>query len=369
MNKKIDVDSIRPNDVSAYLRAQGWIFAPGISSKTEILHHPLDNTSRYELLLPRDRVLRDFAERMRELLVAVSEFEERSVQELVKDINLFAQEDIIRIHGYHPSLEQGNIPVANGMNFYQQTYRMLLAAACSAVTVQSSYPDKPERAQRYLENEVFLTVAQVGYTVVLNSPLASLNEPRNANLGIPFPRMVLLKLSEGLKAVKEISETLLRDDDDSVELFIDNLDRGISSNLCKALAGINSSLDEQSFEVSFSLAHAYPEPRLATQSVEFTPSIMPILRKAGDVLTKMPLSKGEIIAGKVISLIREFAGSGVISVRKDSRQVISMLLNPQQYPLAIQAHASQAVISCRGDLIQTSSGYFLQNVHDFTIEP
>src|ERR1700722_17166405 len=79
------VRAIRSVDAALYLRAAGWIQQDTKPSRASLWLHTA-NGEEYEILLPMDQELRDYALRMGELLQTLALFERRSQLQVYSDL-------------------------------------------------------------------------------------------------------------------------------------------------------------------------------------------------------------------------------------------------------------------------------------------
>lgn len=106
--------ALRPSAISAYLRTRGWTLVESTDQGTTWMSPDAD----VDVLLPRDRALRDFAQRGSELLVALGRVEERSELDVYRDLTM-ATADAIRIQVTGKGSEEGTIALDDGVSVIQ----------------------------------------------------------------------------------------------------------------------------------------------------------------------------------------------------------------------------------------------------------
>ena len=121
--------ALRPTDVRQYLTSRGWVSEPfGAAGKGLRFTHV--DYPKIDLLLPLKRDLRDYAERMSDLAVALSPIENRPMGEVLNDLTGPAA-DILRFRLWADVATLGSLPLEEGIQFLRGGHDLLLAAAAS----------------------------------------------------------------------------------------------------------------------------------------------------------------------------------------------------------------------------------------------
>jgi hypothetical protein len=367
--------AIRPLDIAAYLRFHGWRPADGESSGRAV-RWLLQAEEEYELLLPLDRAFRDFPLRLSEALKVLSAAEERSELEVLHDLTVAAV-DVVRIRAQSHGVEDGSLPIEDGVALVEQSRNMMLAAACSAVEPRPQYPTrKPTRAVEYLRNLRLGQTERGSYVVTLISPvppqLTADEEGRLfADIEEPFERRVVRTLASGLQSTKRAAASVATRAD-GIEVFWRGVEQGISANLCEALAELSGEA-QRGVTISFAWSLTRPAPE-ALFAITFDDDAVPIISEAARVLREASPQPDVTLTGSVYRLERagEEAGPGRISVLgvvDGEVRRATLDLGPDDYDIAITAHRDGRIVSVRGDLVREGRGFALATPRDFRLLP
>ena len=161
--------TIRPLEVVSYLRAHRWHQAEKLERGAFWVKE--ESGTSFEILLPFDATLRDFPNRIAEVLSTLEQAEKRSQLEIVEDL-VTTSADVVRPrlpganHVGEISLEQGRI-------VYDEARNLMLAAACAAVEKRSLYAKrKPEQAMSFLDHAKFGMPQRGSYILTIISPVS-----------------------------------------------------------------------------------------------------------------------------------------------------------------------------------------------------
>jgi hypothetical protein len=139
--------SVRPDDVREYLTNHGWTTADYPNGRAALFNRQIDGTE-FEVLLPLTPDLRDFPERISEVLRTLEMVEHRDQLQILNDLTS-ARADVVRIR--RPGADDGTILLEDGVSLINSAFDMVLAAACTTVTPRLYYPGKkPTAATDYL---------------------------------------------------------------------------------------------------------------------------------------------------------------------------------------------------------------------------
>src|SRR5262249_33707837 len=128
----------------------------------------IDGTE-FEVLLPLTPDLRDFPERMSEVLRTLELVENRDQLQILNDLTS-ARADVVRIR--RPGPDDGTILLEDGVSLINSAFDMVLAAACTTVTPKLYYPGKkPTAATDYLRKTRLGQSERGSYVLTVISPV------------------------------------------------------------------------------------------------------------------------------------------------------------------------------------------------------
>jgi hypothetical protein len=375
-------------EIAAYLRAHGWLPAPGGDPAVWFVTKDGDE---FEALLP-DPAFRDYAARVGDVLGVLSIVEGRSELDVWRDMSMVTSDaQYIRAMPHTPI---GTIPIEDGVAAFENARDLLAAAAAS---VAADRPRAVQPTRRSADVTRFMRDVKIGPTFEGSFVLSILipvppqlagesgrpfedaemfedsegtsGEPARSE---PFGRKVSLRLYEAASAAREAAAQALTGPN-GLDAFTGGLDRGISANLCEALAGIGGEPNNP-FELSFSWASSRPVST-PTPPVRFRHDMISVLAEAARELREQRGEEGVHVTGHVVRLHREGeGGAGEVSVAgtadtddSDRLRRIWMQLAPADYDKALRAHHALVPVSVRGDLVRSGNRHRLRNVRDFEV--
>jgi len=160
-----------------------------------------------------------------------------------------------------------------------------------------------------------------------------------------------------------------------VDSFVHAVPRGVSANLCDALAGMGSFTEgDRSLDVQFSWSRNRP---LASEAevpskILFNPDVFPVLRQAAVYLKESSSREEFEIRGSVVKLERpEGADVGKATIHgliDDHPRKVVVELADADYHEAVAAHDQDRFVRCSGVLVREGRGFRLREPYDFTIE-
>jgi len=366
------LQSLRPLDILGYLRAKKWHRAEhreGISSVwlTE---------AGDEVLLPLRTDFRDYALRMAELLRTLSDVEDRSQLQVFTDL-LLSGADVLRIHLIDDDLADGTIPVEDYAQTGQGTRDIISAAACAALEPKAVWPNrKPKEVTDYMQRLRIGQSERGSYVITVISRVPPELEHEHTQPCLPglqtteepapppFERRVLTTLVDALQATRQAAEGAAASG--HVEAFEEATERGVSANLCEALAGLAGAGDhDRDLDFGFSWSPTRPVPTNQICHVTIQQDHVTYARQAGEALrSSTPVDDFEL-AGPIIKLERgppPESGSGKVTVYADvegKNRRVTLDLPEDVYRLAVDAHREGHFLHCSGRLAREKKGYAL----------
>jgi hypothetical protein len=360
--------SVRPDDLQQYLTSHGWIAGQHPNHLAAIYNRQIDGTE-FELLVPLSRDLRDFSERMSEVLRTLETVEKRDQLQILSDLTS-ARADVVRIR--RPGADDGTILLEDGVSLVNSASDMILAAACTTITPRLYYPGKkPTAATDYLHKTRLGQSERGSYVLTVISPVP----PRTADelfpgMHDPFERQVTRMLSTALDATVEASEAALRSGNH--DPFRDSMNQGISANLIDAVLGLMGP-QHQPVGVNFSWSPEHPIAFQPGPTVSIETDFVPVLEEASRFLKRSAQLPAVELVGVVIGLRRpegEETGRATLIAFIDGKpKTVTLELGPQDYDLAIQAHQAHSTVICHGELVRMGRATVLTNMTNFRLAP
>lgn len=364
-------------DVVRYLRAQGWREADQLGERASIWVHGSENGEGYEVMVPLEQTLRDYALRMAELFSTLEQVEKRSQLEVLRDVRTTSS-DVIRVRLHADQQGHHSLPIDDAVLATMKARELMLAAACAAVEPRAYYhARKFDQATEYVR-QLHLGQTEPGsyiYTIFSRVPPSlesqlSFDE-EDHDLGAPFERQVSYTLGKALVAAHHAARRAAAQGD--MEPFERAISQGVSANLCDALLGLGGGDATEPFEVSLAYAPSRRAPSTMPRRVHFSPDLLPIFEEVSRVFKEKSPRDGFELEG-VITRIQQDEREAVHdrSIRiaghvEGKLCKVDVTLPDDIFPLVLQSFENRRTVRVRGELTQAGSRYTLRNPRGFEV--
>jgi hypothetical protein len=365
--------ALRPLEVAAYLRSRGWISRDAAAGRATVWTQTVAE-EEYEVLLPLDSSIRDFALRMGDVLRVLAAMERRSQEEIYADL-LTTTADVLRIRIDAADMQDGTLPIETHARIAQKTRDLLLASACAATEARPVWHTrKPGLAVEEVRKVRVGQTERGSYvvTVIIRvSPELHMAEGRLFETEIPFERRMTQTLASALFSLERAADAAALSGEFAA--FDEAVSRGVSANLCDAVAGLWGEDDRfRNLEFTFSWSPARPPEADMVRRVRFTADRIPIIREAGRLLReRAPVPDFELV-GAVVKLERaEGSPTGKVTVARygdEGPRRVTLQLGDPMYHTAILAHDEGRTLRASGTLTREGRNHVLQQARDVTTE-
>jgi len=340
---------------------------------------PGQNDSSAFLFVPLSPGPADYEDRLRELVLGIAAVEERNIDAVVTNLR-YATADLIRIGLVSPRVGPGELPIEDGRNLFDGARDLMLWAACAAVQPRASFgPRVPAAARDYLEGVRLGQTEKGSYVVTVISDVAppeqqALVPDDDIQFDTPFERRVTSRLMESLSATQSAARLVVDEQADIAETFEAVVERGVSANLCAAIAKMAE--EQAGSQVEVRMSWASSRPPVATElppAVTFPPSSLPVLSDAHSALRQLGPFEDVVVEGYVIRLNRgkDEAAIGSIVIDGDARgerRNIHVELPDAQYHLAVEAHDDRYPVRVIGTLAKRGRYWVLSDPGQLRLE-
>lgn len=350
-------------DLEAYLRSMGWAPSDTVYGGKAQWWRRTDERSgtEYEVLLPLS-VLGDYADRVRDLLDRVARAEGREPGDVYEDIKGATVDELkIRIE----SGDQGyDLPLLAGSRAFQGTRDLLVAAAGFVSEPRRFYPANEAQALKGMLKKIRLGQTQPGsfiITVLSERPMW-----RQATL-FPAPteeHRIFSALATSLAAVHEAGLTA------SVAAFEGAVNRGVSANLCSALAKFGKVETLRKLAFGFRWSRLYGNENPAPTHVEFSPQLIDRIREGGEALAEVTTRQGVTLVGLVDVMEHQEDQAGyvtVVTAVEGRQRPVRIYLGREDHLKAIEAYRTQQLIQVTGDLERKGDRFVLTTARNFVL--
>ena len=368
--------ALKPLEVVSYLRSNGWRKdGEQQGNRSRWLRADRDG-EEFEITVPLNHQFRDFAARMGDVLQVLAACEGRSQLQILRDLQVMGA-DVIRLRLVDAELAHATVPLDEGAIFIERARDLMLAVACAAVNPRAYYPSrKPAQAIDYIRKARLGQTEPGSFVVTILSPVPpSLADPNGQLIALeePYERQVTQTLAVALNAVRQAAEDAATSG--QVDSFVQAVSRGVSANLCDALAGMGSfSEGNRVVEVQFSWSRNRPLVRGAEvpNRILFDSDAFPLIRQAAVYLKESTPREEFEIRGLVVKLDRpEATALGKVTIHglidDQPRKVVVELRDPD-YHKAVTAHDQGRLVRCSGVLVREGRAFWLYDPYGFAVE-
>lgn len=357
MTDKQSFEIINPADVAAYLQSTGWqkyADKPGYGSNWQKDFQG----ETAELLLPVDRSIGDYLQRMVDAVRLIATVEQRSVSEALLDLQLTST-DVLRVRFSYADAANGTIPLAQAERLIESTKELFLAAG-SAVHSRRAYfaTNRPEEVRQFVQSLRLGQSEHGSYVLTVLSRVSPELKSDNlfGELELPFERKALVGLNQALIALHEAVDRASTNF--TAKVFQDEIQQGVSANLCNALVGMHSENAQPNDQLRFGFTWARTRPidTPIPRDVTFRAETFSIIKEAARVLKATDPMDDQEIQGYVVKLQQREPGgiATVTTVIEGQPRKVTIELPEDDHKRAIEAYDNRQEISCRGRL--TKSG-------------
>lgn len=370
------ITRLNPSDLATYLTSMGWTrtrFQVDHSSEWEKLFQG----ETVPLMLPLNRKYKDFLLRTEEALELIATVEQRSVDELLADLQTVGA-DVIRIRLRHTWATDGSIPLNQGELLIENTRELFLSGACSAIQTKPFFASRrPEEANRFVRNLRLGQTERGSYvvTVLSNVGMSLQNSLFNEETDPPFERKAVVHLCQSLAALRRAADLALISP--TAKTFEDVVSEGVNGNLCSAIVKMSGEnpLPSDELRVFFSFARSRPLLKPVPNEIVFEGQHIPVIREAAQFFRAVAPPEESEIRGAVIQLRRgtetgPLSGPILVMAFVDEKpRRVQIHLDEAGHQLAIRAYENGDEIACTGDLVKNGNSWALQNPKGFRIVP
>ncbi|WBU49958.1 hypothetical protein PF050_03210 [Kosakonia pseudosacchari] len=359
---------ITTDDFSKYLILKGWVLFTKLPQIANVWRYGKNND--YEILQPINANLKDFSNRVNDIVNALSESENKSKAEIIKELTNISN-DIISLRVIHDDVANGEIPFADGVQLFSKAKELMLSAARSVVNPQRGrYSGKnPEVVERFFSS-LKLGQTEVGSFVLnLVAPIYWEEESQEDYCKVPFSRTVTERLMYSVEKLNDAVDKYKERGD--LKIFEAIIKDGVNATLCSAIIGLSGLNKSRVVEVRVLKSLIAEDTIGENKKVTITPEKIKYIEEAERFYSNDYTIKNYNLVGPVIRLNRDINSlGGVVTIVESSEnnRKVTVELDEEHYNEAIKAHENKYENArLVGVLIVTPKKTRLVEVSDFHI--
>jgi hypothetical protein len=362
---------IRVADLRAYLVSKGWNAKPFKRSQVIYFEGPPDDDGRpLVLLVPASEQFRDYTLRIDEILNTLSILEKRPVAEIVRSL-VTPTSDILHVRLDSPDTRTGTVALGFVERFFSNLKDLLVFAACGQFEPKAFYSRALKQAVQFADKCRYRPALAGSFQVDVEAPLPPPANEAQIRLGdYPIERFVLTSLIQGLGELQQAIDT------GQTANLLAKSPRRINANLCDAILGMKPDSPDVNWEVSISWSSAWPMQDVSLpQSVRFEDRSFEQINAIGRALRTGNKPRLGLLRGRVVRLSGRDplnGESGPLTVllavdTHDAPATVVIVLGPEQYRQAGEAHLRGQRIAVEGILDRVGRKWHLLDVSQFQV--
>jgi len=358
--------SIPRTALSMYLDAHGWAEVAEWPERARVYSNT-DAAGSQRIWVPLRETFADYADNMERSIRILAQAEGRSALQVFNDLYA-ANSDTIQIAALNPA---AHLPLSlhGAGRLVNSTYALLAAAARAAEKPRAAYRGAMSAvAAQFLDAIEPAPLEFDQYALTLHSPVtAPFGQHALADdfAETPFARRTTVELANGLAAAADAIAAAKTSKD--LSMFEQAVERGVSANLCGALADLVTDAVDAGDGLNVDVRWAAVRPRNGSQrdTTPFSIHDAEILKAARDYLRTRASYPDEHLKAHVFRLERapgDFDGRATLLAVIDERpRRIEVQFVQSDYQAAIKAHDRQSQIELDGDIKPAGRVYELRN--------
>lgn len=271
---------IPPINLEGYLLSKGWVAEGDLLGQATIWHRSDKEHFNFEVILPKSMEIKGYCQRIIDAINELAIFEDRDPHNILKEIESFFS-DSVKIRVVHSDVEEGTIPIDDGVLLIEKSRDLLTATTLSTFNKRSYFT-----GQRNLEAQNFIKQLRLGQTEVgsfIVNLIAPISDTINSQVEqdkMSITRAITNNLSRSLVAIGRGIESYKRTE--SIFEFESVVNHGVSANLCDALIGLTGITKSRSFTINICRAGVELDTQVLPTEFEFSPEQVPLLNSCSE---------------------------------------------------------------------------------------
>lgn len=348
-------------EFAKYLHDLGWKSIKTTKNTFHVFQHERDNDF-FQADIPTTRALSDYDRTIYRAIEEVARFSQKSTEQVLLEL-INPLSDIIRIRLKNEDLESGSIYMEDAITLYENTRKLLTAAAMDVLNPAILHRGRPDSTiQKFISTCRFGQTEIGSYIVSVVCPISKIEDNDIIQLSLfqdeqeaahSLTRNTINKMLSSAQAIKEgidggnYSDSLLQENKISVN-FLDALN----------MMGINK--DKMQVDVSIQWAPTIRENRSNISTItlthDYSAPIETIVRKV-----KKPINEEKSYVGRISHLNSttdvKNRTTGIITLvfvnEANKASSASVELPLTEYNQAIDAHRNGKYVRIKGTLSGT----------------
>lgn len=354
---------ISPGLVIRYLRTRGW----DLTRLQNGMNMLSKDGGDFEIFLSQGHESRNHKEEVYFALRTISDYYGKDISEVCRSVSSHLSD---RISSRIPDeyVRNDSIEFRVAATYISGMKTLLSSSATTEITDNRSFRRTLKEAVQYSESCRFAHTFRGSFGFVIESPVGINDTPPldGFDEDVPLERRVVDRLVHGFSSIEEAS--LFEDPS-----LISGVTSGLSANMCDALADLLEEMDISNikFEVDFSSEWRRKETVKQGKVFQFAQNDVELIREGAKALKIDDVPRKETIFGKVRRAGTDGNPSDLLDdgarreievnwISDDDKLIhIKILVSPEDYLKALDAHKNSKVITVTGLLAATGKTRWL----------
>lgn len=350
-------------DIVKYLRDLNWNELRTKRNYIKVFQLKNAEGTYYQATIPTSRELSDYNEAMYAAVENIAKSTNKSNEQVILEL-LNPLSDIIRVRVFSPEINSGSIFVEDAIRLYENSRKLLMAAAMDIKTPRRVHLGRPDSAiQEFVSNCRFGQTEIGSYVVSVVCPFADIDSGRYRQLSLfsdvqeaqnSITRNVTNKLMKSIKLIKDsIDEGNL---DSTIDESLSS-ENAISATFLEALNAIGIYRENTQVDISVKWAPTIKNYEQDSETVTLTHDyyepIDALVKKMKNLEDKNIVFIGKISSlHSAIDIDKRVNGTiTLVTVDEFGRLLKAKLSLPREfYDLAISAHKAGKFVKVTGTL-------------------
>jgi hypothetical protein len=349
-----------------YLAARRWQSVPSRLGHAAIYRSP--GAGEFEVQIPLDPDLVDYADAIELAARRISSFEARPAEQVLRDL-VQPRRDTVRYALSGAATETGTIDLVAGRALVEGALKSLLASACSVQRPRRFHP-----RMTLTDAESYVRACRLGQTE-MGSFVLTVDAPLDIHARLdaaeaPFGRRATTLLLESTaylaRSIRQGEATRVLDERPDAPL--------VSANLCEALVEMMPPDESADLRLSGTWSALIPAPTSVPAVAHFDRTMFESVERLAQQLRPSQSAGGAHFVGKVVELsgapnaAGQLDGDVILQVQADDQLLkVRVALAASDYAAAGAAHLAQQYVSVHGELHRGRRTHGLKNPTGFTV--
>ena len=357
MNHQEKALTVDANLILRYLQTRKW----NVKSYQNGMKQLTIDEGAFEIFLTSSGEESSRKEEVFFALRTISDYYDREVTDVIRDV-LSHLSDRISSRIPDDYVRNESIELRVALDYVSGMKALLSSSATTEITENRSFQRTLKEAISFAEQCRFGHTFKSSFGFVIESPVGVNNTPALPEIeeDLPLGRRVVERISTGLRHIESASKS----GDTS---FITNEESGLSSNMCEALADLLEGTEVSSIKFDIDLSKEWKSAlsdegpkhfKIAQNDVE-------IIRAGAKSLRSEEVPTSETIYGRIRSVGTDGDPSNLTEdkakreielnwINSDDKLIhVKMLVSPEEYLIALEAHKNGKIVTVRGLLPST----------------